>query len=60
MKPMVACASGPPWMSTITGRLPLKRAGGMFIRPEIVRPSKLFQRTMVWSGKLAMSTPGGA
>ena len=46
-----AWPSGPPWMSTSTGRRPVKRAGGMLSRPEIVRPSKLVQRTICCSAK---------
>ena len=55
---MVACASGPPCTITSTGRLPVKRAGGKLRIPEIVRPSKLFQRTTRCSTKVDMSTPG--
>ena len=33
-------------MSTSTGLRPAKRAGGVLSRPEISRPSKLFQRTI--------------
>ena len=59
MKPKVAWPSGPPCTWISTGRLPAKRAGGMFAMPEIVRPSKLVQRTMRCSPNEAASTPGG-
>jgi len=36
------------------------RAGGGLSKPEMLRPSKLFQRTMRWSAKRAVSTPAGA
>ena len=35
MKPSLAWPSGPPWISISTGRLPVKRAGGRFSRPEM-------------------------
>src|SRR5215212_7466526 len=38
-------------MLMMTGRGPVKRAGGRYKMPEIVRPSKLFQRTISGSGK---------
>src|SRR2546422_10605229 len=44
-------------MFTATGRLPEKRAGGRYRNPEIVRPSKLFQRTSSGSGKVAVFRP---
>ena len=40
--------------------LPAKRAGGVLSRPEISRPSKLFQRTIDCLPNAAVSTPGGA
>src|SRR5712692_3301 len=44
-------------MFTATGRLLEKRAGGRYRNPEIVRPSKLFQRTNSGSGKVAVFRP---
>src|SRR5215218_4993734 len=44
-------------MLMITGRGPLKRAGGRYSTPEIIRPSKLFQRAISGSGKVVASMP---
>jgi hypothetical protein len=48
---------GPPWILIITGRRPPNFAGGRYSTPEIAVPSKLFQRTISGSGKVAASTP---
>ena len=44
----------------ITGRLPANLAGGVVRKPEISRPSKLGQRTIVCSANDAGFAPGGA
>src|SRR6266853_1642182 len=43
-------------MSTSTGRLPLKFAGGLYKNPEIIFSSKLFHRTSSASGKASVFT----
>src|SRR5215203_874433 len=44
-------------MLMMTGRGPVNRDGGRYITPEIIRPSKLFQRTISGSGKVPASMP---
>src|SRR5688572_29141581 len=44
-------------MLIITGRGPLNFAGGRYNTPEIIVPSKLFQRTISGSGNVDGSTP---
>src|SRR3954462_14993088 len=34
-----SCDSGPPWMLITTGRLPVNRAGGLYMNPVIASPS---------------------
>src|SRR5438105_7982792 len=57
MNPGRDCPSGPPWIFTITGRLPLKLAGGLYRKPEICLPSKLFHLISSGSGKAAVFRP---
>src|SRR3954447_16000812 len=42
-------------MLIITGRRPVNRAGGRYRTPEMVTPSKLFQRTISGSGNVSGS-----
>src|SRR2546426_11268550 len=44
-------------MLMITGRRPAKRAGGLYRKPEIARPSKLGQCTSSASVKFLVSSP---
>ncbi len=44
-------------MLTITGRGPVKRGFGLYRKPEMVLPSKLFQRTSSGSEKVAALSP---
>jgi len=57
MKPGRACASGPPWICTRTGRRPAKRSGGRTMKPVISRWSKLFQAIGCGVRKAAASRP---
>src|SRR5258708_7267153 len=43
-------------MTTSTGRLPVNFAGGLYKKPEIIFPSKLFHRTSSASGKPSVFT----
>src|SRR6478735_6852764 len=58
MKPGRDWPSGPPWMSTSTGRLPAKLAGGRVMKPWIARASKLVHWIGVAAANERASRPG--